>query len=163
MDRLDVLHLGDVRAQVRHIIDGQKKSGKTLLAMGAKNGHQTEFMRAPWDEERVPWDWPWSTLFGLVDGVDKKLVVEFHDLPDVSAPMYELGLNSPGFGGVGAMDFLKRAREALGVSQGDLAQRLKIVKSGVYKLENSDDPKLSSIMRYARGLGGYARFRIKEA
>ena len=162
MNGLDLLNLADVRAEVRQIIADQKKTGKTLVEMGSRNGHQPEFMRAPWDETRVPWDWTWSTLHGLVDGVDKMVVVYFHDLPEVESTMYEMGRVSPQFGGVGAMDYLKKAREALGVSQMDLANTLKIVKSGVYKLENSDDPRLSSVMRYARGLGGYARYRIEE-
>lgn len=160
MDRTDVLHLGEIRAEVRHLIEGHRREGVPLKDMGARNGHRREFMRAPFKDDRMPWDWPWSTLYGLVDGADRMLVVEFHGLPEVSSAMHEMAKTSPAFGGVGAMDFLRRCREDKCVTQLQMAGRLKIVKSGIYKLESSDDPKLSSIMRYARGLDGYARFRI---
>lgn len=161
MDRTDVLHLGELRAEVRHLIRKHQASGVPLKDMGARNGHRRDFMRAPFREERMPWDWPWSTLYGLVDGTDRMLFVNFRDLPPVSSPMHEMAKTSPAFGGVGAMDFLRRCREDMGVTQVEMADRLKIVKSGIYKLESSDDPRLSSIMRYARGLDGYARFEIK--
>lgn len=162
MNRFDVLNLADFRAELRRLIEAKNKSGVTLVAMAARNGHQPEFMRAPWDTDRFPWDWCWSTAYGLVDGVGLRLSVEFDGLPQVSTTFSEMAKKSPVFGGIGAMEFLKAAREDLGISQLDLAKTLKIVKSGVYKLENSDDPRLSSIMRYARGLGGSARYKIEE-
>lgn len=162
MDRTDVLHLGEIRAEVRHLIKAEQDSGVRLKDMGARNGHRREFMRAPFREDRMPWDWPWSTLYGLVDGVGRKLLVEFHDLPEVSSPLHEMARMLPEFGGVGAVEFLRRAREDKCVSTAEMAARLKVVQSGVNKLETSDDPRLSSIMRLARGLGGYARFKIER-
>jgi DNA-binding XRE family transcriptional regulator len=162
MDPTDLLNLADIRAELRHLITARKARGVLLKDMAARNGHQTEFMQAPWDEARMPWDWKWSTFYGLVDGAGLRACVEMNELPHVSAPLFIVAKSKPVFGGIGALEYLKVAREDKCVSQLELSRRLGIAKSGINKIEKSDDPRMSTIMRYARALDGYVRFRIKE-
>jgi DNA-binding XRE family transcriptional regulator len=159
---LDVLNLTEVRLGLRHCIQERRTTGETQVAMAAKNGHGPDFMRVPWDDLRFPWEWHWSTLRDLCDGAGVRAKVDFWNLAMPKTPLYEMGLINNALLGVGALESLRKAREDMGLSHQELGRLMGIVKSGVYKIENGDDPKLSSIMRYARALGGRAVYGIEE-
>jgi transcriptional regulator with XRE-family HTH domain len=44
-------------------------------------------------------------------------------------------------------------RHALGVPQVELARRMHIVQATLSRIEHGDDPKVSTLQRYARALG----------
>lgn len=56
---------------------------------------------------------------------------------------------------------LAEFREAQGVGQQQLAERLSISQAAISKLENSADPKLSTLIRYAEGLGANLSVEIR--
>lgn len=56
---------------------------------------------------------------------------------------------------------LKQAREKAGMTQDDIARRLRTKRSSVSKIENhAEDMALSTIQRYARALGKNLRVEI---
>ena len=56
---------------------------------------------------------------------------------------------------------LKQARERAGMTQDEVAQRLKTKKSAISRIENhAEDIRLSTIQRYARALGKRVRVEI---
>ena len=60
---------------------------------------------------------------------------------------------------IGAL--LREAREAAGVTQEELAERLKTQKSAISRIENhADDVKLSTLERFAASLGKNLEIRI---
>ena len=56
---------------------------------------------------------------------------------------------------------LRQAREKAGMTQDDVARRLRIKKSAISRIENhAEDIRLSTIQRYAKALGKNLRVEI---
>jgi DNA-binding transcriptional regulator YiaG len=49
---------------------------------------------------------------------------------------------------------LRALREAMGLTQGELAQRIEITQSQLSKMERRDDHRISTLRRYVQALGG---------
>src|SRR3954452_11734065 len=49
---------------------------------------------------------------------------------------------------------LRALREAVGLTQGDLAQRVEITQSQLSKMERREDHRISTLRRYVEALGG---------
>ncbi|HEX3129333.1 MAG TPA: helix-turn-helix transcriptional regulator [Thermoanaerobaculia bacterium] len=49
---------------------------------------------------------------------------------------------------------LRELREAMGLTQGELANRIEITQSQLSKLERRDDHRISTLRRYVQALGG---------
>jgi DNA-binding transcriptional regulator YiaG len=49
---------------------------------------------------------------------------------------------------------LRALREAVGLTQGELAQRVEITQSQLSKMERREDHRLSTLRRYVEALGG---------
>ena len=69
---------------------------------------------------------------------------------------------------VGYADFkigviLRQAREAAGLTQDEVAQRLQTKKSAISRIENhADDVRLSTIRRYAEAVGANLQIRLAQ-
>jgi HTH-type transcriptional regulator / antitoxin HipB len=67
---------------------------------------------------------------------------------------------------VGYADFkigviLRQAREAAGLTQEEVAQKLQTKKSAISRIENhADDVRLSTIQRYAEAVGAKLQIRL---
>ena len=70
---------------------------------------------------------------------------------------------------VGYADFkigvlLRQAREAAGLTQEEVARRLKTKKSAISRIENhADDVRLSTLRRYAAAVGANVHIRLARA
>jgi len=70
---------------------------------------------------------------------------------------------------VGYADFkigviLRQAREAAGLTQDEVAQRLQTKKSAISRIENhADDVRLSTIRRYAEAVGANLQIRLAHS
>lgn len=158
----DKAHLADLRFGVQRLIADAIEAGAKVGDMAAKNGHAHGFMRIPWDLDRRTEDWHWSTFFGLVDGAGGDVGFRIHGLEIPVTPMLGMGLANPVYMGVGLLESLRQARHDMGVGVREMGRRLDMVQSNVRKLEAADDPRLSSIQRYARGLGGRLHFTARS-
>src|ERR1041384_369693 len=57
---------------------------------------------------------------------------------------------------------LRRAREKAGMTQDDIARRLRTKKSAISRIENhAEDIRLSTIQKYAKALGKHLRIEIR--
>lgn len=69
---------------------------------------------------------------------------------------------------VGYADFkigviLRQAREAAGLTQAEVAQKLKTKKSAISRIENhADDVRLSTIRRYAEAVGANLQIQLAQ-
>jgi DNA-binding XRE family transcriptional regulator len=69
---------------------------------------------------------------------------------------------------VGYADFkigviLRQAREAAGLTQDEVAERLNTQKSAISRIENhADDVRLSTIRKYAEAIGSHLQIRFKS-
>ena len=70
---------------------------------------------------------------------------------------------------IGYADFkigviLRQAREAAGLTQDEVAKRLKTKKSAISRIENhADDVRLSTIRRYAEAVGANLQIRLANS
>jgi len=70
---------------------------------------------------------------------------------------------------VGYADFkigviLRQAREAAGLTQDEVAQKLQTKKSAISRIENhADDVRLSTIRRYAEAVGTSLQIRLSNS
>jgi len=70
---------------------------------------------------------------------------------------------------VGYADFkigviLRQARESAGLTQEEVAKRLRTKKSAISRIENhADDVRLSTIRRYAKAVGADLQIRLASA
>lgn len=90
-------------------------------------------------------------------------------MSDVKRYMQERSARDPEFAEnyeVGYADFkigviLRQAREAAGLTQDEVAQRLQTQKSAISRIENhADDVRLSTIRRYAEAVGTTLQIRL---
>jgi ribosome-binding protein aMBF1 (putative translation factor) len=59
---------------------------------------------------------------------------------------------------------LRQAREAAGLTQNEVAQRLQTKKSAISRIENhADDVRLSTIRRYAEAVGANLQIRLANS
>jgi HTH-type transcriptional regulator / antitoxin HipB len=59
---------------------------------------------------------------------------------------------------------LRQAREAAGLTQDEVAQRLNTKKSAISRIENhADDVRLSTIWRYAEAVGAHLQIRLSNS
>lgn len=59
---------------------------------------------------------------------------------------------------------LRQAREAAGLTQDEVARKLKTKKSAISRIENhADDVRLSTIRRYAKAVGADLQIRLSSS
>lgn len=155
----DVTLLNLLRVQINDAIKVARSNGITNDLFAQRHGHSPDFVRR--SVKADPVEWHWDTLYGLANAIPAVPRVHFHNLPDVSTPMWRIGLNNPSLLGVGLMDMLAEMRRVLDIPYLEVGKRLGTVKSNVPKLEGADNPKLVSPMRYARALGGRIVYKIE--
>src|SRR4029079_13713363 len=54
---------------------------------------------------------------------------------------------------------LRALREAVGLTQGEVAQRIEITQSQLSKMERREDHRISTLRRYVQALGGSLEIR----
>ena len=157
----DLTNRSTLRVDIIAGLEARRRSGATLAGISREFGHYRDFMTTPYHPDRHPTStWLWNQTFDLCQGAGLVLNVKFAGLEGTS-PMWVMSQSLPQFMGVGAMEFLKDARDGLDLSGEDLARRLGVVKSSVWTSEECSNPRLSTIQRYARALGGKALFTAR--
>jgi ribosome-binding protein aMBF1 (putative translation factor) len=77
---------------------------------------------------------------------------EFAEYYEVGYPDFKIGV------------ILRQAREAAGLTQDEVAQRLQTKNSAISRLENhGDDVRLSTIRRYAEAVGAKLQIRLTSS
>jgi len=77
---------------------------------------------------------------------------EFAESYDVGYANFKIGV------------ILRQAREAAGLTQDEVAQRLNTKKSAISRIENhADDVRLSTIQRYVEAVGAHLQIRLSNS
>jgi DNA-binding XRE family transcriptional regulator len=80
-------------------------------------------------------------------------------LPEARIPtLMRVAEGNPAFTGVAMLEYLGALRDYLGYEQKYVAQRMGVNHGTMYAIQNSDNPRLSTLQRYARALGGALMF-----
>lgn len=158
----DILNLADVKARIRCLFGMRKSMGWQVKDMQQGNGHAHGYIARMLSDDRYPWDWKWSTLVNLGESLSFEPDVEVSGFVLAQTPMLGIGSVNPAFRGVGLLESFRLVREGLDLSAVKMGELMGCSDTTVAKIENSDNPKLASLMRYARGLGGQVKFVIGE-
>lgn len=158
----DILNLADVKARIRYLFGVRKTMGWQVKAMQESNGHAHGYIARMLSDERYPWDWKWSTFTNLADALAFEPEVEVQGFVLAPSAMMGIGAVNPAFRGVGLLESMRLVRENLGLSAVRMGEAIGCSDTTIGKIENSDNPKLVSLMRYARALGGELKFVVGE-
>lgn len=158
----DVLNLADMKARIRYLFGVRKTMGWQVKDMQQGNGHAHGYIARMLSDERYPWDWKWSTFVNLAESLAFEPDVQVTGFVLAESPMMGLGAVNPTFRGVGLLESFRLVREGLDLSAVKMGERMGLSDTTVAKIENSDNPKLVSLMRYARGLGGELKFVVGD-
>lgn len=158
----DVLNLADTKARIRYLFGMRKAMGWQVKEFQQGNGYAHGYIARMLGEDRYPWDWKWSTYTNLADALSFTPGVEVSGFVLASTPMLSLGAENPVFKAVGLLESMRKVRDDLGISAVQFGKSIGVSDTTVSKIENSDNPKLISLMRYARGLSGRIKFVVGE-
>lgn len=162
LHREDILNLAELKADFRMLYGINKAMGVRVKDVQEANGHSHGYLARMLSRDRYPWDWKWSTMVNLSEAVWRGVEVRVSGIELVQTPLYELGLKNLTFMGVGLLESMKATREAMGVTGVAMSERLGLGEKSAWKLEESDNPYLTTPMRYIRALGGSVSYRIED-
>lgn len=158
----DILNLADTKARIRYLYGLRKSMGWQVKEMQQGNGHAHGYIARMLGDDRYPWDWKWSTFTNLAESLGFDPDVRVSGFVLAPSPMLGLGAVNPAFRGVGLLESFRIVRDGLNISAVQFGRRINVSDTTVAKIENSDNPKLVSLMKYARGLGGELKFVVGE-
>lgn len=143
-------------ARVRH--------GFTYIELGRRNGRGDKWVTdlenrsdsLHWRFNNV-WEW------GRAVGVD--IFLDIDGIAPLSlqriGPWSHLALKQSTFGGIGMLEYLRALRTDMGVDHREMARRMDVTHGTVWDIESSDNPKISTLQRYVRAMGGSLRFVLR--
>lgn len=104
--------------------------------------------------------WLWGRTLGLdifleIDGIAPLSLLKI-------GPLARMAINDSIFGGVGLLEYLKTLRIEMGIEQVEMGRRLGVNHGSIWDLEESDNPKVSSLQRYVRAMGGSLKFVVRD-
>lgn len=155
----DCANLVEVRGKLCEMLKARVATGVTASFISRSLGHRHEFMsqlREPFTDHTH--GWLYDSFHDLALGCVALPRVKIYGLDGITSPMWEIAKSDASLLGVGALSVLKACREAKGISHVVHAERMQVVKSGVYRIENADNPFMGSIQKYARAMGMVVKF-----
>lgn len=160
MHDLDAQHLEDLREQCRRLFWLRRSQGLKVMDMQEGNGNGHGYIARMIGKTAK--DWRWSTLhnFSVMFDARIEVVNRGFDLPQTA--MFMVGHANHAFLGVGIIDAQREYRKLKGVKNSDFANMLELNDSAVWRIETSDNPKLSTLMAVSRVLGAELRFNLRE-
>lgn len=160
-DPADIRMLEAMRTELTEAIQRRLDSGLTALFISSSVGRGRNFLNRVHDD---PASWKfneWSDLCKAAVAVPR---LSFWGVPDdMSSLLWTMSRERPEFMGVGALDLLKQVRLARGHTHRSLAAQRGVVYSAIRQIEESDNPMLGTICRYARWVDLRARISTVAA
>lgn len=153
----DVANLFRVRAQLQALADLNVEGGVSKTAQAARVGRSHWFLHILWSERTWPGYWKFSTFHDLCVAVGCVPAVTTNL---ARTPMTPVAEAAPRYWAAALQEAL--TAERWGSSVQEVASKVQVSKSAVWRTENSDDPRLSTLQRYARAYDCYIRFGIGE-
>ena len=155
----DCANLEAVRVKIDELLKIRLASGVSVSFISQSLGHRHEFMgqvRQPFSSDTH--GWLFDSFHDLCLGVMAVPRLKLYGLDGFTSPMWEVARGNPRYLGIGAQEILKLFRRSKGISNEAAAETMGVVKSAIYRIENSDNPYMGSIQKYARAIGLIAKF-----
>lgn len=161
-------HLDDerVREDLRdQLIGARRATGLDSAALSRRVGHYEDWLyRLEQKSDSRTWKFNSISDWGRAVGLDVWVHPVIHPvLPENKiGPMARAGVTMAPFSGVGFMEYARDWRVFHGIEQKELAARLDVVHSTMWAIEESDNPRISTMQRYIRALGGELEFHLES-
>lgn len=155
----DIRMLNLMQAEMQGALKARLDAGLTIGFISRSLGHRPAFMSRILNTHAS--SWKYNDWLELSAGALCATKIDFWNLPDcVESPLWEMSKTNPAYRGVGAMELLKKVRLRHGWTHRSLAAEKGVVYSAIRQVEESDNPKLGTICRYAQWVGVRARMRV---
>lgn len=77
-------------------------------------------------------------------------------------PMMLISMEQAELAGIAVLEMFRQIHEATGADQRELAEALGVGHGSMWALLNSDNPRIITLQRFARALGGELRFELER-
>jgi DNA-binding XRE family transcriptional regulator len=127
---------------------------------------------AHWESCDDSWAWriseiqKWTGVFGLRMNLDFQFLPYLPTLDEMAREDHGWVVArdqrpwNPNIEGWLALRVLRRIRKQEGIMTKDMARAMGVVPGTLHKIETSEDPRISTVQRYARALAGSVDMRI---
>lgn len=109
------------------------------------------------------WKFDSVNAWGRVVGIE----VTVHPKLEPVLPLEEIGvlaragINNSAFSAVGFLEYCEDWRHVNGITMKDMEQRLDINHGSLYNIEKSSNPRISTMQKYIRAMGGELEFHLE--
>jgi hypothetical protein len=109
------------------------------------------------------WKFDSVNAWGKVVGVDVTVHPKLNPVLDeeLIGPLARTGVRQSAFSAIGLLEYCRTWREYVGISLKDLEQVLDINHGSLYNIEQSSNPRISTMQKYIRAMGGELEFHIE--
>jgi DNA-binding XRE family transcriptional regulator len=158
----------EVREKIRTALKVRRRQvgmfAKTASLNAGRPKEWCGYLERP--EKTSSFHWRFNDIhqWAEVLGVDLYMVPELNPvLPeDRIGPLARTGVTMSSMSAVGTLEYLRDWRVFHGIEQKDLGARLGVGHSTMWAIEESANPKISTVQRYCRGLGGRISFHMEK-
>lgn len=157
----DVANLATVRQHLCEALGKRLKSGVTQTFISQSLGHRKDFIGQVFDDYTRPdMGWMYDNFLDLAEGCMCIPRLDLFGTKGATTPLWQIARTNTTFLAVGALSVLKEVREANGLTYTEVGKKMGVHRSQVQRLEESDNPYMGSVQRFARALDCIARFRV---
>lgn len=157
---LDQSNRENCKTALRDRIQKRLDAGLTIAFISESLHHGHDFMKLAFREPDDTATWLWSTWFELGVGARSLVRMKISGVDDLTHPLWDMGNVQPLYQGIGALAILKVLRQAKGVTMRDMARMMTVSRSNIYAIEESGNPRVSTLQRYARALDERVTLRV---
>lgn len=157
----------EVREAIRASLTARRRQcGMFAKTVSLNAEHPKEwcgYLERPEKTNSFHWRFNDIHLWAETIGVDLYMVPELNPvLPEAQiGPLARTGVTMSSMSAVGTMEYLRNWRVFHEIEQKDLGARLGVSHSTMWAIEESSNPKISTVQRYCRGLGGQISFHME--
>lgn len=146
------------------LIKARRCVGADMALLGMAIGRYPEWLYRTETHSRSQF-WKFNTLYDWGRAVGHNLYVHPNIKPvlreSVIGPLARAGISNPAFSGVGFLEYVKAWRDFHEIGTNALAERMDVNHGTIHAIDESDNPRISTMQRYIRALGGYLEFHLE--
>lgn len=151
---------------LRELNQSRVRQGITLAEAARRAGREAAWLSLLFNGTSSVTSLEWNYAYRLAAGLGYVLRMEFNGASQV-LPMFKIGSmmrlveTLPELGGVAMLEYLRAYRRYMEVEQKSFMESQGLSRSSAWSIENSDNPRIATVMRYARALGGRITFELE--
>lgn len=146
------------------LVEARKSVGVDMALLGLAVGRYDQWLYRCEMHSRSQF-WKLNTVYDWGRAVGLNVFVHPNITPvlpeSAIGPLARAGISNPAFSGVGFLEYVKEWREFKGIGTNELADRMDVNHGTIHAIDQSDNPRISTMQRYIRVLGGRLEFHVE--